>query len=421
MAVVTIVGAQWGDEGKAKIIDQLGSRLDLLVRFAGGANYVQSLMAGGERLVVHLVPATALRHGSTCLLGQGMAIDPILLLDELAALRSGDALKGKLFVCERAHVVLPHHALLDNLRNEPEGASGARRRGVGPCYADKVARRGVLISDLLRPEVFESRLRESLDAAAPSIRALGGEVPAPGPIVEQYLACGELLAELIVDGSKSVRGFVEGKRNVVFEALLGTMVDIDHGYYPHVVGASTVASAAPSGAGIPTRLVDRVVGVAKAYSTRAGSGPFPLELTGLVASHLAEVGQEVGATSTRPRRVGMFGVAEVRYAAMVNGFDTLALTKLDVLTGLAEIPLCVGYDIDGVEIDEPPFDEVGRARPRIEMMPGWSEPLDDCRRFEDLPQNAQRYVQRIEKATGLTIASIGVGPDQTIVLRDLLE
>ncbi len=420
MTVVTMVGAQWGDEGKAKIIDHLGARVDLLVRFAGGANYVQSLMVEGERVVVHLVPGAALRHGSTCLLGQGMAIDPLLLLEELASLRAAEALSGKLFVCERAHVVLPHHALLDTLRGEAEGASGAPRRGVGPCYADKVARRGIQIADLLRPEVFRARLAESLEAAAPAIRALGGEVPDAAPIAERYLACGEELEELIVDGAKSVRRFVTEGRNVVLEALLGTMVDIDHGYYPFVVGTSTVAGAAPLGAGIPTRLIDRVVGVAKAYSTRAGAGPFPLELTGLVARHLLEGGHEVGAMATRPRRIGMFGVPDVRYAAQVNGFELLALTKLDVLTGLAEIPICTGYELDGAPTDEPPFADAGHARAVIEMLPGWTEPLDECRSFDDLPPNAQRYVRKIESATGLTIASIGVGPDQTIVLKDIL-
>ena len=420
MPVVTIVGAQWGDEGKAKIIEHLGARVDLLVRFAGGANYVQSLVSGGERVVLQLVPAAVMRRGSTCLLGQGMAIDPSLLLDEIASLVAVEAMNGKLFVCERAHVVLPHHALLDSLRNEAEGASGAKRRGVGPCYADKVARRGIQIADLLRPDAFRQKLAESVEAAAPTIRALGGEVPALAPIVDRYLACGEELEDHMVDGSQSVLRFVREGRNVVLEALLGTMVDLDHGHYPYVVGASTVAGAAPVGAGIPPRAVDRVVGVAKAYSTRAGAGPFPAELEGAIAAHLVEKGREVGATTSRPRRCGMFAVPEVRYAADVNGFDMLALTKLDVLTGLPEIPLCTGYEIDGVIMTSPPFEHASRAKPRIETLPGWTESLEDCRRFDELPENARRYVDAIERHTGLRIASVGVGPDRTIVHEDIL-
>jgi adenylosuccinate synthase len=420
MPVVTIVGAQWGDEGKATIIDQLGARVDLLVRFGGGAHYVQSLVSMGERVATSLVPATALRHGSTCLLGQGMAIDPVVLLEELAALRSIDALKGQLFVCERAHVVMPHHQLIDRLRNEAEGASGAPRKGVGPCYADKIARHGVQIADLFRPEVLRARLAESMEAATPIIRALGDEPPAIDPIVERYLSLGEQLEEHVVDGSKSVLGFVRDRRNVVLEALLGTMVDIDHGYYPYVVGASTVASAAPVGAGIPPRVIDRVVGVAKVYSTRAGAGPFPLELGGAIAKHLVDRGQEVSAQTSRPRRCGMFGVPETRYAAAVNGFEVLALTKLDVLTGLAEIPICVGYDVDGELTEEPPFDDAAHAVPRVEHVPGWTETLGECRTYDDLPAAARGYVERIEALTGLRVASIGVGPDRTIVRSDIL-
>lgn len=420
MPVVTVVGAQWGDEGKATIIAELGGRVELLVRYSGGASYVQSLVAGGEHVVVSLVPATALGHGSTCLLGQGMVIDPILLMEEVAQLRAVDAMRGKLFVCERAHLVLPHHALLDQLRNEAEGASGAPRRGIGPAYGDKLSRRGVQVMDLLRPEVFKQRLAESIETAAPSIRALGGEVPAAAPIAERYLRCAEELEDLIVDGHKSVLGFVSRGRNVVLEGLLGTMVDVDHGHYPFVVGASTVAAGAPLGAGIPPHLVDRVVGVAKAYATRAGAGPFTLELGGAIAQHLVTVGREVGASATRPRRCGMFGIPELRYAAAVNGFTQIALTKLDVLTGLGEIPICVGYEVDGVREDEPPFDGASRAKPIVEMLAGWTEPLGDCRRWDDLPANARAYVEAIEKKADVTVASIGVGADRTITREDIL-
>jgi adenylosuccinate synthase len=329
-------------------------------------------------------------------------------------------MRGQLFVCERAHVVLPHHALLDQLRNEPDGASGSPRRGVGPCYGDKLSRRGVQVMDLLRPEVFRARLAESIESAAPTLRALGGEVPLAGPIADRYLACGEAIEEHIVDGRKSVMQFALERRNVVLEGLLGTMVDVDHGHYPFVVGASTVAGGAPLGAGMPPHLVDRVVGVAKAYATRAGAGPFSLELGGAVAQHRASRGNEVGASALRPRRCGMFGIPELRHAAAVNGFSQLALTKLDVLTGLAEIPMCVGYEIDGKRESDPPFEDAARAKPIVETFAGWTEPLDDCRRWEDLPANARAYVEAIEKKGDVTIASVGVGANRTIVREDIL-
>lgn len=422
MPVVTIVGAQWGDEGKGRVVDQLGKRVDLLVHYAGGANLVQSMVADGEFLLFHLVPATALRHGSTCLLGQGMAIDPAILLSELSSLRKVGALNGELFVCERAHVVLPHHAILDSLRKEPEGASGAPRRGIGPCYADKVARRGVQVADLLRPETLRAKLEASIEAWAPTIKARGGEVPAIGPIVETLSQQGEHLEEHVVDGSASVLRFVRDGRNVVLEGLLGTMVDLDHGHYPYVVGASCVAGGAPIGAGVPPNVVDKVVGVAKAYSTRTGAGPFPVEVGGLLADHLARVGREHGASNARSRRCGMFGAPELRYAAAVNGFRSIALTKLDVLSGLAEIPFCVGYDVDGEVVQQPPFEGASRARPLVETLPGWTESLEECRKFGDLPQNAQRYVKMIEDTSGVRVASIGVGSDpaQTIVIDDIL-
>lgn len=420
MPVVTIVGAQWGDEGKGKVVDQLGKRVDLLVHYAGGASLMQSMVADGEWLRFHLVPATALRHGSTCLLGQGMAIDPVALLDEVASLRGHGAMNGPLYVCERAHVVLPHHALIDALRAEPEGASGAPRTGIGPCYADKIARRGVLVGDLLQPSVFESRLEASLAASAPIIAALGGKVPEAAPIVDKYLACGEALADSIVEGGKSVLRFAREGKNVVLEGLLGTMVDLDHGHYPYVVGATTVSGGAPIGAGIPPHIVDRVIGVAKAYATRTGPGPFPAELSGDLADHLVREGREAG--GSRPRRCGMFGAPEMRYAAAVNGFTSIALTKLDVLTGLEEIPMCIGYELDGKTVDEPPYEGASRAKPVVRTLPGWTEPLNGCRRWESLPTNAQAYVRAVEETTGLRVASVGVGSDpaQTIVIEDIL-
>lgn len=420
MTVVAVVGAQWGDEGKGKIVELLAADAALVAQYAGGYSPGTSLMAEGERLVFHVIPSGTLKLGKRCLLGQGTVVDPRLLLEELATLEAHHAQQGELAVDLRAQVVLPHHIEMDRLRDEAEGASGAPRRGLGPAYADKVARRGVRMGDLLLPEVLREQVAASVEAAAETLRALGGAPPDVDVVVDEYAACGEKLKARMVDGSRLVAQLVAEEKNVVLEGLLGTMVDVDHGFYPFVVGAPTVAGGACTGTGIPPRMIDRVVGVAKAYTTRSGPGPLPSELTGELAKKLQDAGGELSPTSARPRRCGMFDVPVLRYAARVNGFDSVALTKLDVLTGIDEIPICVGYELDGEVCDEPPFEGQSRMQPLIEMTPGWNEPLGDCRAYDELPENARRYVEMIEKTSGVPIDMVGVGPDraQTIVRRE---
>lgn len=420
MALVVLVGAQWGDEGKGKVVDAYGAAAQLLVHYAGGANPGQTLAIEGERHVFHLVPAAPLRDGKECLLGQGMAIDPRLLLHELDVLHARGVLRGALWVDERAHVVLPHHLLLDLLRDESMGASGTPRRGVGPCYADKHARRGIQIGDLASPGRLRKKLDVSFAAAEPALRALGGELPELEPVIEDYLACGERLAARVVDGGRHVGGVLFDGGHVLLEGQLGAMVDIDHGAYPFVVTASTVAGGACTGAGIPPTLIDEVVGVAKAYTTRAGAGPFVPEVTGDLADHLIRGGNEIVAATAQPRRVGMFDVPALRYAARVNGFERFALTKLDVLGGLPEIPVCLGYELDGEVHDEPPYQGMSRARPKTILMPGWPQDIRDCRTWDELPRDAKSYVRTLADAAGLEPCLIGVGsaPAQTIVLSN---
>lgn len=419
MAVVALVGAQWGDEGKGSIVDVLAPSTDLVVNYAGGANPGQTVVADGERMVFHVLPTGTLRHRTPALLAQGMAIDPTLLLAELDALSPHESDDAALRVCQRAHVVLPHHILVDELRGEGEGASGVPRRGIGPCYADKVARRGVQVGDLLVPERFSRKLHESLEAAAPVIRELGGELPDVAPIVERYVACGDKLASMMVDGSRLVSETRAAGKHVLLEGPFGAMVDMDQGAYPFVVGASTVAGGACTGVGIAPRDVDTVIGVAKAYATRPGQGPFPPELTGELAERLQKTGGEIDPISGRPRRCGMFDIPALRYAARVSGFDTLALTKLDVLTGLREVPLCTAYELDDQVLEEPPFEGLSRLKPKVEMLPGWSDTLRDCRTFGDLPESARAYVKRIEELSGVRVTMIGVGPDrsETIIIE----
>ncbi len=415
MTVVAVVGAQWGDEGKGKVVDAIAPEAALVVFYAGGYEPGQTLVADGERSVLHLVPSGALRAGKTCLLGQGMAIDPRLAVEELAILEAHGVLEGDLKIDQRAKVVLPHHIELDRLRDEAEGASGAPRRGVGPAYGDAVGRRGIRMGDLLL-DGLEARVQESIDASVLELRALGGEPPDAAEVATAYVAAAEALRARIVDGSRLIGELTAAGKIVVLEGPYGTMVDQDHGYYPFVVSASTVAGGACTGAGISPRTIDRVVGVAKAYNTRAGLGPLPSELTGDLAATLQDRGGELSPTTARPRRCGMFDVPVLRYAARVNGFDELALTKLDVLTGIEEIPVCVGYELDGDVADEPPFEGHSRTQPLTEMLPGWMESLSDCRTWDDLPENARGYVEFIEKNSGVPIRFVSVGPDaaQTI-------
>ncbi len=421
MSVIAVVGAQFGDEGKGNVVELLASEAALIAQYAGGYDPGQSLMAEGERLVFHVIPSGPLRMGKKCLLAQGMAVDPRRLLEELELLDQHHAHHGELVICQRAIVVLPHHVEIDRLRDEVEGASGAPRRGLGPAFADEVGRRAVRVGDLLRPEILREQVRASIEAAEPLLDELDGEAPEVDAVVDLYAACGEKLRSRIVDGSRLISELAAQDRRVVLEGGFGTMVDIDHGYYPYVVAASTVAGGAATGTGIAPRLIDRVVGVAKAYTTRSGPGPLPSELGGELAQRLTTAGGEISPTTARPRRCGMFDVPVLRYAARVNGFDSVALTKLDVLTGIEEIPVCVGYELDGEVRDEPPFEGGSRMQPLMEMLPGWSEPIADCREWDALPENARHYVEFLEQASGVPIDAVKVGPDrsQTIVRREL--
>ncbi|MFK7990824.1 MAG: adenylosuccinate synthase [Sandaracinaceae bacterium] len=412
MSVVAVVGVQWGDEGKGKIVELLAGEDALIAQYAGGYSAGQSLVAEGERLVFHAVPSEALSRGHSVLLAQGMALDPRLILDELGVLEQHHAQKGELFVDQRAQVVLPHHIELDRLRGEEEGASGTPRRGIGPAYGDRVGRTGVRIGDLLFPDALPALIERSIQAARPALAALGGEVPDVTALVDAYASAGEKLRPRIVDGSRRIAERAKNGQPVVLEGPFGTMVDLDHGYYPYVVSASTVVGGACAGTGISPSLVERVVGVAKAYTTRSGSGPLPSELTGEIAKALQDQGGEISPTTAQPRRCGMFDVPVLRYAARVNGMHAVALTKLDVLTGLESIPMCVGYELDGVEQDEPPFEGQGRMKPIVEQLPGWTESLGDCRGWDELPANARAYVETIEKKSGVPVTMVGVGKDR---------
>ncbi len=412
MPVVVVVGAQWGVEGKGKVVDLFTAHADLVGRYGGGANAGHTLVVRGEKVVLHLVPSGAL-HEKVCVIGQGTVIDPVVLLKEIDTLAARGCMpSGKLFVAEKAHVVLPHHALIDGLRERGEGAIGTTKRGIGPAYEDKAARRGIRIGDLVRPHKLEQKLRDNLAAWRPTIEALGGAMPSLDAMRDDYRALGARLAPFVGDASMLVGDALARGERVLLEGAQGTMLDIDHGTYPFVTSSTAVAGGCCAGMGIGPTHVTAVIGIAKAYSTRVGGGPFPTELPGELGDRLRQVGAEFGATTGRPRRCGWLDIPVLRLAVRVNGLTGIALTKLDVLTGLPQLDICTGYELDGKRLDHVPYDDLDRLEPIYETLPGWTTDLTGARSMADLPENARRYVERVAELAGCPVTLVSVGADR---------
>jgi adenylosuccinate synthase len=427
MTTVVAVGAQWGDEGKGKIVDWLAPRADLVVRFHGGNNAGHTLVVDGQKTVLHVVPAGVLNPGTVNLIGPGVVVDPEVLLSELSALQARGVLRDpqRVRVSGRAHVILEWHKALDKAREEAArgDAIGTTGRGIGPTYEDKIARRGIRVADLLDPP----SLREALSRLAKAknfelteyykwkpidVDALFVSAVEWGRKLEPYVDHTERLLE---------RALREGK-SVLFEGAQGTFLDIDHGTYPFVTSSNCVAGAACTGAGVGPTQIDRVLGITKAYTTRVGGGPFPTEETGAIGERLRAAGDEFGATTGRPRRCGWLDAVMLREAVTVNGLTGLAMNKVDILAGVAEVPIATAYRIDGKLTREFPMTlgELSRAEPVYELQPGWSGNLSGVRRFEDLPDAARRYVERVEAMVGVAVELLSVGPgrDETIVRSD---
>jgi adenylosuccinate synthase len=418
MPAVVVVGAQWGDEGKGKVVDLWAPFADAVVRYAGGANAGHTLVVKGEKRVFHLVPSGALHEGLMCVIGQGTVIDPEVVVRELEWLRERGLLSpDRLLISDRAHLVLPQHKVVDGLREKGNGAIGTTKRGIGPAYQDKAARRGVRMGDLLKPEALRARVEANLEGWKPQIAYMGGELPDVGKAVEHFLALGEVLRPHIGDAGRWVSKALEEGQKLLLEGAQGTLLDIDHGTYPFVTSSSAVAGGACGGAGIGPTSVRRVIGIAKAYATRVGGGPFPTELEDDLGQHLRDAGAEYGATTGRPRRCGWLDAAALRYAVRVNGMDEMALTKLDVLSGLPEVRIGVGYDLDGERLEDLPWDDIDRLVPVYESVPGWSEDISQVTRLEDLPTNARKYIERIEALTGCAVGLVSVGPDREAALN----
>ena len=429
MAAVVIVGAQWGDEGKGKIVDIFTEHADLVVRYGGGPNAGHTLVVGTDKLVVRLIPSGILRPNTLCVLAQGMVIDPTSLLgeiDELSRRGHKDLESGRLLVSDRAHAILPYHVLVDTLREQGSGAIGTTKRGVGPCYEDKVGRRGVPLGALRDAKRTERLVAAALEAWAPTIKALGGTPPSVEQIMTGLSPLAKRIVPLLSDTGAVAEAAVRAGKNVLFEGAQGTLLDIDHGTYPFVTSSSATAGGACTGAGVGPTRIDAVVGLTKAYCSRVGSGPFPTELHDATGERLRKIGEEFGAVTGRPRRTGWLDLPALRYAVRVNGLDGLALTKLDVLTGLDEIKVCVRYRStrggsvdDGAELGFPNAGEDDLV-PVYETLPGWKEDLSGARALADLPAAARRYLDFIEKAAEcpLWLISVGSRRDATLVLKD---
>ncbi|MDP9001461.1 MAG: adenylosuccinate synthase [Myxococcota bacterium] len=422
MTAVVVVGAQWGDEGKGKIVDILTEHADMVVRYGGGPNAGHTLVVGNDKLVVRLVPSGILRPRTTCVLAQGMAIDPASLVGELdeLALRGHLRGAGSLVVSDRAHAILPYHVVVDTLREKAPGALGTTKRGVGPCYEDKAARRGVPLGamrDLGRTEALVARAR---DYWQPVAVALGGTLSSVSHMMEELRPVAARIVPLLGETSKLVEAAVREGRRVLFEGAQGTLLDIDHGTYPFVTSSHATAGGACTGTGVGPSRIDTVVGLVKAYCTRVGGGPFPTELNDDTGERLRKRGDEFGSVTGRPRRTGWLDLPALRYAVRVNGLDGMAVTKLDVLTGLEVIKVCVAYRTASGLTDDLPIDDIDRATPVYEEMRGWTEDLASARTLAALPAAARKYVERIERevACPIMLVSVGSRRDETIVLED---
>ncbi|HEY8040108.1 MAG TPA: adenylosuccinate synthase [Polyangiaceae bacterium] len=422
MTAVVVVGAQWGDEGKGKIVDIFTEHADMVVRYGGGPNAGHTLVVGNDKLVVRLIPSGILREKTTCVLAQGMAIDPASLIGELDELGRRGLVRDprSLVVSDRAHAILPYHVLVDGLREQTAQALGTTKRGVGPCYEDKAGRRGLPLGALRDMGRTEALVTRGLAHWEPLVVALGGKSPTVREVMDQLRPLAERIVPMLAETSKLVERAVRDGKKVLFEGAQGTLLDIDHGTYPFVTSSHATAGGACTGVGVGPSRIDSVVGLVKTYCTRVGGGPFPTELTDAVGDRLRKRGDEFGSVTGRPRRTGWLDLPALRYAVRVNGLDGLALTKLDVLTGLESIQVCVAYRTPAGTTEDFPIDDLDRAAPVYETMRGWSEDLGAARSLGDLPEAARAYVQRIERDAGCpaVLVSIGSRRDETIALRD---
>jgi adenylosuccinate synthase len=411
---IVLVGAQWGDEGKGKVIDVLAEDVDILIRYQGGHNAGHTVIADGEEFIFHLIPSGLLHKGKVGLIGNGVVIDPEALVKELDKLQArGIDVEKAVKVSDQAHVIFPYHKRLDLLEESTRaGRIGTTGRGIGPCYVDKAMRAGIRIAELCNLQEFPDRLRRALDEKNRMLKALYHEPPiAYDQLLAQYSVYAKRLAPHVVNGPRFLRDAIAARKRLLFEGAQGTMLDIDFGTYPYVTSSNATAGGACTGAGVPPTAIDRVIGVVKAYTTRVGEGPLPTEFPPDLMEVIRKKGNEFGATTGRPRRCGWFDAVVARQAIWLNGCSSVAVTKLDVLDEMDTIQLCVGYRFSGRVLEEFPADlhTLARCEPVYEKLPGWRADTGDAASFEDLPANAQAYLRRVESLLGVPICLISTG------------
>ncbi|MEH2287041.1 adenylosuccinate synthase [Nostoc sp.] len=425
MANVIVIGAQWGDEGKGKITDLLSRSADVVVRYQGGVNAGHTIVVKSQTFKLHLIPSGILYPNTDCIIGCGTVIDPQILIAELDQLKELNISTDHLLISETAHVTMPYHRLIDQASEERRGSYkiGTTGRGIGPTYADKSERIGIRVLDLMNPDGLREQLEWTINYKNVILEKLYNLPPLdPQEVIEQYLGYAERLRPYVVDTSLKISDAIWRRRNILFEGAQGTLLDLDHGTYPYVTSSNPVAGGACVGTGVGPTMIDRVIGVSKAYTTRVGEGPFPTELDGKLGELLCDRGAEFGTTTGRKRRCGWFDAVIGRYAVRINGMDCMALTKLDVLDELEEIKVCVAYNIDGQRSEHFPTSsrQFARCRPIYKTLPGWKVSTTDCRALEDLPQAALDYLKFLAELMEVPIAivSLGASRDQTIIVED---
>jgi adenylosuccinate synthase len=428
MPAIVLLGAQWGDEGKGKATDLLGDRVDYVVRYQGGNNAGHTVVIGDQKYALHLLPSGILSPNVIPVIGNGVVIDPAVLLTEIKGLNERGIDTSKLKISTNAHLITPYHRTIDKVSERFLGKSkiGTTGRGIGPAYADKINRIGIRVQDLFDPSILKQKIEAALhDKNQILIKVFNRKGITVDEVLDEYLGYAQILKPYVVDTALLLDQALKAGKNVLLEGSQGTLLDVDHGTYPFVTSSNPTAGGASTGSGIGPTKITRVIGILKAYTTRVGSGPFPTELFDEDGDALRKIGGEVGVTTGRNRRCGWFDAPIARYAVRVNGLTDFFLTKLDVLTGWEKIPVCVAYEVDGVQVDELPASQTDfhHAKPIYEYLPGWKENISKAKTVADLPKNAQEYVKFLEKVSGAPISAIGVGPgrDETIVVKDLIK
>ncbi|BAZ46612.1 adenylosuccinate synthase [Chondrocystis sp. NIES-4102] len=420
-----MIGAQWGDEGKGKITDLLSRSADVVVRSQGGVNAGHTVVVAGETFKLHLIPSGILYSDTECIIGSGTVIDPQVLIEEINQLKALGVTVDNLYISQTAHITMPYHRKIDQASEESRGEYkiGTTGRGIGPTYADKSERTGIRVLDLMNPNHLRKQLAWTINYKNVILEKLYNLPPLdPEKVIQEYLKYADFLRPHVVDSSLKIYQAVQEKKNILFEGAQGTLLDLDHGTYPYVTSSNPIAGGACVGAGVGPTTIDRVIGVAKAYTTRVGEGPFPTELKDEVGELLGELGAEFGTTTGRRRRCGWFDAVIGRYAVRINGLDCLAITKLDVLDELEEIKVCVAYEIDGQTCNHFPTNasQFANCKPVYKTMPGWKQSTTNCRSLSDLPKAALNYLKYMAELMEVPIAIVSVGPsrDQTIIVED---